>query len=267
MPIHTAHQNHALLQVRQLHFGYTPQQPLLQDLNLDLESGTRTGIIGENGSGKSTLFLLLSGVLRPDNGEIHLHQDSIRPAKFNPRIGLVFQNPDDQLINPSVREDVAFGPRNLGLDETEVRKRVQEALEQTGCTHLAEQIPHRLSGGEKRMVSIAGVLAMKPELVLYDEPSASLDHRARRRLISYLQTATESMLIASHDLNFLNEVCTRILVLANGHIVAQGSPSEILFADPFLQIHGFEALGTPFTTQSSSSQRQRLRAWEFGFPE
>lgn len=152
----------------------------------------------------------------------------------------MFQDPDDQLFAASVAEDVAFGPRNLGRSETEVAAVVQATLAMTGTLNLANCPPHHLSGGEKRMVAIAGILAMQPQLVLYDEPTANLDLRARRRLIAFLLQATHTFLLASHDLELILEVCDRVILLDQGRICAQGSPAHLMSQPDLMEAHDLE---------------------------
>jgi cobalt/nickel transport system ATP-binding protein len=159
---------------------------------------------------------------------------------FNPQIGFVFQNPDDQLFNPTVWDDVAFGPINLNLSEEEIEARVNKALTITNTQEFAERAPHHLSGGEKRMVSIAGVLALEPEIIIYDEPSANLDMRSRRRLINFLNDSQETMLISSHDLEFILEVCERVLLIDGGEVIADGNPTEIMSDVGLMEAHGLE---------------------------
>jgi ABC-type cobalt transport system, ATPase component len=153
---------------------------------------------------------------------------------------LVFQDPNDQLFAPSVAEDVAFGLRNLARPEGEIAAAVRAALHLTGTLHLADRPPHHLSGGEKRMVAIAGILAMQPQLVLYDEPTANLDLRARRRLIVFLQQAAHTFLLASHDLELILEVCDQVILLDQGRIWAQGSPAHLMGRADLMEAHGLE---------------------------
>ncbi|NDJ75977.1 MAG: cobalt ECF transporter T component CbiQ [Chloroflexi bacterium] len=229
-----------LLEVRGVHFGYPDQPAVLIGIDLAIAAGERVGLIGPNGAGKTSLFLLISGVLKPDAGSVMLDGTPLLPGRFNPMIGLVFQNPDDQLFSPTVRDDIAFGPRNLGLDDDTVELRVQAALATAGVSALANRAPHHLSGGEKRMVAIASVLALNPQLVIYDEPDANLDVRARRRLIEFLRYADHTVLIASHDLTLILEVCDRVLVLDGGHIAAQGEPRVVLSNAGLMAAHGLE---------------------------
>lgn len=204
------------------------QKKIINNVNLQVSQQEKIGVIGPNGAGKTTLFLLMCGILSPSKGDIYLFKQKVQSGKFYPDIGLVFQNPNDQLFCPTVREDVAFGPSNMGLSTTEINERVEKALFLTGMLPFADRIPYQLSGGEKCMVAIATVLAMQPSVVLYDEPSASLDLRARRRLINFLQSAQQAYLIASHDLELILETCDRLILLSGGKIMADGVPKEIM---------------------------------------
>lgn len=228
------------LELSDVHFAYPTRPPVLDGVNLTVTHGERVGLIGPNGAGKTSLFLSTCAVLKPDSGRVTIYGDEIQSGNFHPAIGLVFQNSDDQLFSPTVREDIAFGPVNIGLDDAEITQRVEEALTLTGTNHLAERAPHHLSGGEKRMVSIASVLAMRPGLVLYDEPDANLDMRARRRLIQFLQDAPHTVMVASHDLEMILEVCNRVILLDEGQIIADGHPAEIMGDVTLMEAHGLE---------------------------
>jgi len=228
------------VEVHQLWVAYPGCPPVLQGLDLRVEVGQRVGVIGPNGAGKTTLFLALAGLLPPWAGQITLLGQPLQPGQFRPEVGLVFQDPADQLFAPSVAEDVAFGLRNLGLPEAEITAAVQAALQRTGTLHLANRPPHHLSDGEKRLVALAGVLAMQPQLVLYDEPTAGLDLRSRRRLIAFLQQAGHTFLLASHDLELILEVCNWVILLDQGRIWAQGSPRQLLGQAGLLEAHGLE---------------------------
>ncbi|MBK8988755.1 MAG: ABC transporter ATP-binding protein [Chloroflexi bacterium] len=230
----------AALHARDLSFAYSAERVVLHGLNLTIAPGERVGVIGPNGAGKTTLFHLFCGVLAPSGGVVELFGEQVRNGRFHPQVGLLFQNPDDQLFSPSVWDDVAFGPQNLGLSPADVQARVASALALTGTTDLAQRPPHHLSGGEKRMVSIAGVLAMQPRLVIYDEPSANLDIRARRRLIRFLQNTSETMLISAHDLELILEVCDRVLLLDEGCIIADGPPRQVMDDVTLMEAHGLE---------------------------
>lgn len=226
--------------VSELCFSYPDQGDVLRKVNFTIKPGERVGLIGPNGAGKTTLFLSICGIFKPSAGEILLFGKPIVVGEFRPEIGLVFQNPNDQLFLPLVEDDVAFGPENMGLSSEEVEKRVKQALSVTGVEHLAQRVPHHLSGGEKCMVAIATVLAMHPNLILYDEPSANLDLRARRRLIRFLKTSQQTNLISSHDLELIIEVCDRVILLDEGRVIADGSPTEVMGDEYLMEEHGLE---------------------------
>lgn len=223
-----------------LTFGYPNCEPVLNNISLFVHKGQRIGIIGHNGCGKTTLFMLLCGVLSPTSGEISLLDRPVEPGQFRPEVAMLFQDPDDQLFSPTVREDIAFGPQNMGLDPDAATARVNRALEMTGTEFLSDRTPHHLSGGEKQMVAIAGLLAMDPDVVLLDEPTASLDMRTRRRLIGFLQRSSETLLISSHDLEFVLEVCDRVLLIDEGQIIADGDPLDIMGDQALMEAHGLE---------------------------
>ena len=223
-----------------LTFQYPNCYPVLTNISLSIRKGQRVGIIGHNGCGKTTLFMLLCGVLAPTSGTVSLLNSPVEPGQFRPEIGMLFQDPDDQLFSPTVREDIAFGPENMGLAPESVEQQVNQALLTTGMDFLADRTPHHLSGGEKQMIAIASLLAMQPQVVLYDEPTASLDMRTRRRLISFLQKSHETMLISSHDLEFVLDVCDRVLLIDNGQIIADGDPMLIMGDQALMEAHGLE---------------------------
>jgi cobalt/nickel transport system ATP-binding protein len=228
------------LQFSGLQFSYNSNRKVLKNINITVEQGEKIGLIGPNGAGKTTLFMLACGVYSPDAGEIELFGNPLTPGQFHPEIGMVFQNSDDQLFSPSVWDDVAFGPQNLGLPTEEINLRVEKALKTTGADGLAKRAPHHLSGGEKRMVSIAGILAMEPKLIIYDEPNASLDTRSRRRLINYLLGTGKTSIISSHDLELVLEVCSRVILLDEGEVVAEGIPDQVMRDGTLMQAHGLE---------------------------
>ena len=247
------------LVVSGLSFSYPDRPEVLRNVDLAVLPGERVGLIGPNGAGKTTLFMLVCGVLKPSAGEIRLFGRPMVHGEFRPDIGMVFQSPDDQLFCPSVRDDVAFGPQNMGLSKQEVEARVAEALSITGVLELANRPPHHLSGGEKRMVSIAGVLAMRPRLVIYDEPSANLDIRSRRRLIRFLQASQETVLIASHDLELILEVCDRLVLMDAGGIVANGDPRQVMGDVELMETHGLER---PHSLSPHAEPHHERREWE-----
>lgn len=229
-----------LLQLKSLGFSYPDTPQVLQNLDVAIKAGERVGLIGPNGAGKSTLFLLVGGVLEPLAGEVLVLGKRVIKGSFNPQIGLVLQRSDDQLFCPSVWDDVAFGPKNMNLEKEELILRVDQALALVGAGHLAERPVHHLSEGEKRLVAIAGVLAMESQIILYDEPSAGLDIRTRRRLIPIIKKSAPTLLIASHDLELILEVCTRVLLLDEGCIVADGPPAQIMNDEALMTAHGQE---------------------------
>ena len=228
------------LTITGVHFAYSTQSVALNDINVQIAAGERIGLIGPNGSGKTTLFLTICGILKPTAGEVHLFGKPVKVSGFRPEIGFVFQNPNDQLFCPSVEEDVAFGPTNMGLPQDEITARVAAVMETTGVSHLAQRAPHHLSGGEKRMVAIAGVLAMHPRLIIYDEPEANLDSVARRRLIHFLQASHETLILSSHDLEFVLEVCSRVIMIHKGQIVADGVPRDVMGDAALMEQYGLE---------------------------
>ncbi|MFN9861338.1 MAG: energy-coupling factor ABC transporter ATP-binding protein, partial [Pseudanabaena sp.] len=217
----------------------------LQGINFQIAATEKVAIVGANGSGKSTLLLHLNGILMPQHGEIVIGEMPVTPnnllaiRKF---VGIVFQNPDEQLFMPTVWEDVAFGPMNQGLKGADLKIRVSEALVAVGLdvTKYAERLSHNLSGGEKKRVAIAGVLAMQPQVLVFDEPSAQLDPRSRRQLIQLLQTLPETQLIATHDLDLVLELCDRTIVLSEGKVVYDGNTKQVLSDREFLLAHSLE---------------------------
>lgn len=235
------------LEVSQLHFAYPEGSQVLAGMNLQVNTGERLGLIGPNGAGKTTLFLLACAILTPDAGTVRVFGNPVRTIDCAPDINMVFQNPDDQLFCSSVWQDVAFGPQNIGLPSQEVTVRVAEALRRTGTQELADRVPHHLSGGEKRMVSIASILALYPRVVIYDEPSASLDMRARRRLIRFLRESRQSLLLASHDLEFVLEVCDRVVVVNEGQAIGGGDPATLMRETDLMEANGLE---TPHSLSS-----------------
>jgi cobalt/nickel transport system ATP-binding protein len=228
--------SHHILEARGLSFAYPDGTPALQDVSCRFVHGESVGIVGANGAGKSTLLLHLNGLLVPQAGEVRVGDLPVTPstrAQVHRAVGFVFQDADDQLFMPTVEEDVAFGPLNMGLPADEVRARVRAALEAVDALPLAARAPYRLSGGEKRAVAIAGVLAMSPSILVLDEPSAGLDPAARRRLIALLRSFSHTKVIATHDLDLVLDVCSRVLVLHRGQVAADGPPARI-FGDTAL---------------------------------
>lgn len=228
------------VEIKDLFFEYEHEARILDSLSITISEGQKVGFIGPNGAGKTTLFMLISGVLKKQRGELKLFGNEVHPGRFNPDTGLVFQYSDDQLFSPTVRDDIAFGPTNLNLPRDEVDARVASAIGVAGIAHLANKPPHHLSGGEKRMVAIAGVLAMEPRLIMYDEPTSNLDIRSRRRLISFISSAGQTSLIASHDLEFILEVCERVALIDEGRIIAEGEARSVMSDRGLMEKHGLE---------------------------
>ncbi|WP_322890077.1 MULTISPECIES: ABC transporter ATP-binding protein [unclassified Yoonia] len=229
-----------LLQTRNLSLTRATGDRVLQDVSLQIAQGERVGLIGPNGAGKTTLMLCLTGVIRASAGEVQMDGDPVTPGGFHPGIGFVFQQAEDQLFSPSVAEDVAFGARNLGLSGDMLGAAVAAALDRVGIAALADRPVHHLSGGEKRLACLAGVLVMSPRLLLLDEPSAALDLRNRRRLIGLLRGMDQAMLIASHDLEMVLELCHRVILIDGGRIVADGAARDILGDAALMARHGQE---------------------------
>jgi len=214
----------------------------LDGVDLSVAHGERIAVLGPNGAGKTTLMLHLNGLL---SGSGTLFVAGVRVGEgdarqLRARVGLVFQDPDDQLFMPSVREDVAFGPLNLGLSRAEACERVAEALAAVRMQHVADRAPHQLSLGQRRRVAIATVLAMDPRLLVLDEPSASLDPRSRRELLQTLARLEQTMLVVTHDLLFAAELCERAVILSGGRIVADGRCADILRDEDLLAAHDLE---------------------------
>jgi len=222
--------SHHLVEARELVYDYPDGTPALRGISCRIVHGEAVAVVGANGAGKSTLLLHLNGLLLPRSGEVRIGELPVTAgtrAQVQRTVGYVFQDADDQLFMPTVEEDVAFGPLNLGLSADEARARARSALDLVGAGHLAARAPYRLSGGEKRAVAIAGVMAMLPSILVFDEPSSGLDPAARRRLIALLRSFTHTRIVATHDLDLVLDLCTRVLVLHEGRIEADGPPREI----------------------------------------
>ena len=229
-----------LLEAEDLSVGRAGQPPLLEGVRLRLAPGERVALVGPNGAGKSSLFLTLAGVLPPITGRLRLNGAELRPGRFHPDLALVFQSAEDQLFCPTLAEDVAFGPRNAGLRDGALRDRVAWALAVCGLEGLEDRPVHRLSGGEKRRACIAGTLAMRPRLMLLDEPTAALDLRSRRAVIGLLAGLDAALLIASHDLEMVLELCTRTVLIDAGRVRADGPTRDILADAALMEAHGQE---------------------------
>lgn len=224
-----------IIQTENMCFTYPDGTSALHNINIAIEEGERVAIVGSNGAGKSTLFAHFNGINQPTSGLIKIDG---KPAVYEKKellqirqkVGIVFQNPDDQLFAPTVVEDVAFGPMNLGLSEEEVDERVEEALEMVGMSGLEKKAPHHLSGGQKKRVAIAGILAMRPEIMVLDEPTTGLDPKGVEQIMEILYKLSHedmSIIIASHDVEMVTQFADKIFVLHEGQIIGQGTPEEI----------------------------------------
>jgi cobalt/nickel transport system ATP-binding protein len=229
--------SHHIVEATNVTHTYSDGTEALRGISLRITHGESVAIVGANGAGKSTLLSHFIGVLLPTSGNINIGGYPVTPKTLphiRRSVGMVFQNPDDQLFMPTVYDDVAFGPLNLGLPANEVDARVQEALAVTGVSHLSSRPPYRLSGGQKRSVAIATVLSIHPDILVLDEPTAGLDPYARRQLITLLSSFTHTKIIATHDLDFALDVCTRTIIMQNGSILADGSTQDIFQDDALL---------------------------------
>ncbi len=231
-----------VLEMRDLRYAYNSGVEALRGVSLAIRAGERVGLVGPNGAGKSTLLLHTNGLLR-GKGEVAVC--STRLARKNlvearRKVGLLFQDPDDQLFLPTVREDVAFGPLAHGEPHEEVSRRVDAVLEHLGLSPLAERPPHELSVGQKRAVALATVLVLDPALLVLDEPSANLDPRARRQLVAMLKDLEPALLLASHDMELVLSLCDRVLLMDQGLIVADGPAMELLGDEILMEEHGLE---------------------------
>jgi len=231
--------SHHIVEAGDLHYIYPDGTVGLNGVSFRITHGESVALVGENGAGKSTLLLHMNGYLSATQGGMRIGDFLVSPASLNTvrrSVGMVFQNSDDQLFMPTVFEDVAFGPMNLGLEKEELERKVMEALDTVGAAHLKNRPPYRLSQGEKRSVAIATVLAMSPDILVMDEPTSSLDPTSRVRLIELLKTFSHTKIIATHDLDMAMDLCERTIVLHQGRITADG-PTMQLFQDEAL-LHG-----------------------------
>lgn len=232
-----------MINISNICYIYPDGHEAIRNISFSVQQGECIGIIGANGAGKSTLLKLLVGLYMPQRG--HIVIDNMPMSKQTLRhirriVGFTFQQADDQLFMPTVYDDVAFALRNDGMNENEVSQRVTNALTLVGAIHVKDRPPYRLSEGEKRLVTLATVLAMEPKILLMDEPTAALDPRARRTLIHLVQSLSHTKIITTHDLDFVLECCERTIVLANGTIAYDGPTEAVLTNEPFLHEHHLE---------------------------
>lgn len=236
----------AAIDAHALEFAYPDGRVALRGVNMRIERGEKVAILGPNGAGKSTLLLHLNGLLHGGGGEVRIMGQQVREddkralQEVRALVGVVFQDPDDQLFSPSVYEDVAFGPIYMGLPPDEVERRVKEALAQVGLDDYGDRMPFHLSGGEKKRAAIATVLSMRPAALALDEPSAGLDPRARRGLIRLLDGLEQTIVATTHDLHMVREIFPRSIVMDGGQVVADAATRDILADAALLDKHGLE---------------------------
>jgi cobalt/nickel transport system ATP-binding protein len=233
---------HHSIEIDNLSFTYPDGHPALRQVSMHIQPGEKVALVGPNGAGKSTLVLHLNGIL---TGQGSLCVAGLPVIKENlgqvrGRVGLVFQNPDDQLFSPTVYDDVAFGPLYQGFTSEQVRQRVDEALKVVNMSEYAQRVSHHLSTGEKKRIAIATVLSMKPEVLVLDEPTAGLDPRARRSLIHLLDELPITMMVSTHDLHMVQEIFPRTIVMDEGRIVADGQTCDLMSDESLLNAHGLE---------------------------
>lgn len=232
-----------MINVNELSFEYDKNKPILKNINFRADLGEAVGLVGANGAGKSTLLKLMVGLELPSQGTITM--SGIKLCRktlplIRRHVGYVFQDSNSQLFMSNVYEDVAFAPKNYALGQEEINRRVENALEQVHIPELKDRQIYKLSGGEKKLVSIASILSMSPDIILMDEPSAALDPKNRRNLIHILNEMSQTKLIASHDLDFILDTCSRVILLSQGEIAAAGAADEILRNKTLLEAHSLE---------------------------
>jgi cobalt/nickel transport system ATP-binding protein len=233
---------HHSIEIKHLSFSYPDGHPALQDVSLKIVPGEKVALVGPNGAGKSTLILHLNGILQ-GQGSVTVCGLSVEQknlGSIRAAVGLVFQNPDDQLFSPTVFDDIAYGPLYQGLEPTEVSRRVEMALAAVHMEGFARRVSHHLSMGEKKRIAIATVLCMQPDILVLDEPTSGLDPRARRALIHLLRELPVSMLVSTHDMALVNELFERMVIMDEGRIVADGKTHILMVDEALLQAHGLE---------------------------
>jgi cobalt transport protein ATP-binding subunit len=238
------HVGRGTISLAHVHFRYPDGFEALRGVDLRIDAGEKVALVGPNGAGKSTLMLQLNGTLSPSHGTVQVAglavgKPTIREVRRE--VGLVFQDPDDQLFSPTVFDDVAFGPLHMGLPADEVHRRVEAALAAVGMAGFDRRVPHRMSLGQRKRVAVATVLSMDPSILVFDEPSAGLDPRGRRELIGLLRSLDQTMLVSTHDMRLVVEVFPRTVVMDAGAVVADGPTATILSDAALLEAHGLEA--------------------------
>jgi cobalt/nickel transport system ATP-binding protein len=231
------------LEVEHLHYAYPDGFEALKGVDLTVARGEKVALVGPNGAGKSTLMLHLNGINTATHGTVRVGGvtvDRSTVRRVRAEVGIVFQDPDDQLFSPTVFDDVAFGPLHMGIPEAEIHARVERALASVGMAGFERRLPHHLSLGQRKRVAIATVLSMDPSVLVLDEPSAGLDPRGRRELIRLLLTLPQTMLVSTHDMRLVAEVFPRVVVMDDGRVVADGPTDEVLADDVLLEAHGLE---------------------------
>jgi cobalt transport protein ATP-binding subunit len=229
--------------VEHLHFSYPDGFEALKGIDLAVKAGEKVAVVGPNGAGKSTLLLHLNGIYEPTHGSVHIGDIEVRRETvrgIRALVGLVFQDPDDQLFSPTVLEDVAFGPLHMGMPDAEIHERVERALAAVGMSGFEQRLPHHLSLGQRKRVALATVLSMDPQVLVFDEPSAGLDPRGRRDLINVLRGLSQTVLSSTHDMRLVAEVFERVVLMDDGHVVADGPTETILYDADLLEKHGLE---------------------------
>lgn len=242
------------LSTENLSFTYPDGTQALKNINIEIEKGEKVAIIGPNGAGKSTLFSHFNGLTEPTSGCVKIEGKLIsfekdELLKVRQKVGIVFQDPNDQLFAPTVKEDIAFGPMNLGLSYDEVEKRVEDALKMVGMENYEDKTPHHLSGGQQKRIAIAGIIAMKPELMILDEPTAGLDPDGVEKVLNIMNQLNEegmTLIISSHDIDMISKYADKIFVLYNGEIIESGNKNKI-FSD--MELLKKAHLRTPITTE------------------
>jgi cobalt/nickel transport system ATP-binding protein len=231
------------IELEHVHFSYPDGFEALRGVDLVVERGRKVALVGPNGAGKSTLMLHLNGILVPSHGCVRIAGVKVeRPSlkRIRAAVGLVFQDPDDQLFSPTVFDDVAFGPLHMGIPEDEIHARVDQALAAVGMAGFERRLPHHLSLGQRKRVALATVLSMDPSVLVFDEPSAGLDPRGRRELIRMLEGLDQTLLVSTHDMRLVAEIFPRVVVMDDGRVVADGPTAQVLQDDRLLEAHGLE---------------------------